>query len=59
MLGSTRDMTPWFVPSPTLGMPNMGGPMVTDGGLAFVGAFFLPSAARHSLTKEFQSVRLR
>ena len=38
MLGSTRDMTPWFVPSPTLGMPNMGGPMVTDGGLAFVGA---------------------
>jgi quinoprotein glucose dehydrogenase len=38
MLGSTRDMTPWFVPSPTLGMPNMGGPMVTDGGLAFIGA---------------------
>ena len=38
MLGSTRDMTPWFVPSPTLGMPNMGGPMVTDGGLVFIGA---------------------
>lgn len=38
MLGSTRDMTPWFVPSPTLGMPNMGGPIVTDGGLAFIGA---------------------
>jgi quinoprotein glucose dehydrogenase len=38
MLGSTRDMTPWFVPAPTLGMPNMGGPMVTDGGLAFIGA---------------------
>jgi quinoprotein glucose dehydrogenase len=38
MLGSTRDMTPWFVPSPTLGMPNMGGPIVTGGGLAFIGA---------------------
>jgi quinoprotein glucose dehydrogenase len=38
MLGSTRDMTPWFVPAPTLGMPNMGGPMVTDGGLVFIGA---------------------
>jgi quinoprotein glucose dehydrogenase len=38
MLGSTRDMTPWFVPSSTLGMPNMGGPIVTDGGLAFIGA---------------------
>jgi quinoprotein glucose dehydrogenase len=38
MLGSTRDMTPWFVPSPTLGMPNMGGPIITDGGLAFIGA---------------------
>lgn len=38
MLGSTRDMTPWFVPSPTIGMPNMGGPIVTDGGVAFIGA---------------------
>lgn len=38
MLGSTRDMTPGFVPSPTLGMPNMGGPIITDGGLAFIGA---------------------
>jgi quinoprotein glucose dehydrogenase len=38
MLGSTRDMTPWFIPAPTLGMPNMGGPMVTDGGLAFIAA---------------------
>jgi len=38
MLGSTRDMTPWFVPAPTLGMPNMGGPIVTDGGLVFIGA---------------------
>lgn len=38
MLGSTRDKTPWFVPSSTLGMPNMGGPIVTAGGLAFVAA---------------------
>lgn len=38
MLGSTRDVTPWFVPSRTIGMPNMGGPMVTAAGLAFVGA---------------------
>lgn len=38
MLGSTRDMTPWFVPSRTIGMPNMGGPMVTAGGLVFIGA---------------------
>ena len=38
MLGSTRDMTPWFVPSPTLGMPNMGGPIITDGGVVFIGA---------------------
>jgi MHS family proline/betaine transporter-like MFS transporter len=33
--------------------------LAAAGGLAFVGAFFLPNAARHSLTKEFQSVRLR
>jgi quinoprotein glucose dehydrogenase len=38
MLGSTRDVTPWFVPSRTIGMPNMGGPMVTASGLAFIGA---------------------
>jgi quinoprotein glucose dehydrogenase len=38
MLGSTRDKTPWFVPPRTIGMPNMGGPMVTAGGLAFIGA---------------------
>ncbi|HMN45042.1 MAG TPA: pyrroloquinoline quinone-dependent dehydrogenase [Povalibacter sp.] len=38
MLGSTRDKTPWFVPSATLGMPNMGGPIATAGGLAFIGA---------------------
>lgn len=38
MLGSTRDMTPWFVPGRTIGMPNMGGAIVTDGGLAFIAA---------------------
>ncbi|HEY0940911.1 MAG TPA: pyrroloquinoline quinone-dependent dehydrogenase [Steroidobacter sp.] len=38
VLGSTRDRTPWFVPSRTIGMPNMGGPLVTAGGLVFVGA---------------------
>jgi quinoprotein glucose dehydrogenase len=38
VLGSTRDRTPWFVPARTIGMPNMGGPMVTAGGLVFIGA---------------------
>ena len=38
MLGSTRDVTPWFVPARTIGMPNMGGPIVTAGGLAFIAA---------------------
>jgi quinoprotein glucose dehydrogenase len=38
VLGSTRDSTPWFVPSRTIGMPNMGGPLVTAGGLVFIGA---------------------
>jgi quinoprotein glucose dehydrogenase len=38
MLGSTADKSPRFLPSPTLGMPNMGGPMATAGGLVFIGA---------------------
>jgi quinoprotein glucose dehydrogenase len=38
MLGSTADKAPWFLPAPTLGVPNMGGPMVTAGGLVFIGA---------------------
>ena len=37
-LGSTKDVTPWFVPSRNLGMPNLGGPIVTAGGLVLVGA---------------------
>ena len=38
MLGSTRDVTPWFVPARTIGMPHMGGPIVTAGGLTFIAA---------------------
>jgi quinoprotein glucose dehydrogenase len=38
VLGSTRDRTPWFVPARTIGMPNLGGPIVTAGGLVFVAA---------------------
>jgi quinoprotein glucose dehydrogenase len=37
-LGSTRDLTPWFVPSRTIGVPSMGGPIVTATGLIFIGA---------------------
>jgi len=37
-LGSTRDLTPWFIPSRTLGLPNLGGPIITGGGLVFVAA---------------------
>lgn len=37
-LGSTRDKTPRFFPSATLGMPNLGGPLITAAGLAFVAA---------------------
>jgi len=37
-LGSTAGFTPWFLPAREFGMPNMGGPIVTAGGLVFVGA---------------------
>jgi quinoprotein glucose dehydrogenase len=37
-LGSTEDLAPFFVPTRTLGTPGMGGPIVTAGGLIFVGA---------------------
>jgi len=37
-LGSTRDLAPFFVPPRTLGTPNLGGPIVTAGGLIFIGA---------------------
>lgn len=38
MLGSSRDHTPWFVPPRNIGMPNLGGPLVTAAGLAFIAA---------------------
>ena len=37
-LGSTEGFAPWFVPSREIGMPNMGGPIVTASGIIFVGA---------------------
>jgi quinoprotein glucose dehydrogenase len=37
-LGSTEGFTPWFAPVRDFGMPNMGGPIATAGGLVFVGA---------------------
>jgi quinoprotein glucose dehydrogenase len=36
-LGSTENLTPWFVPVRDFGTPNMGGPVVTAGNLVFVG----------------------
>jgi len=36
-LGSTRNLTPWFVPERDFGTPNMGGPIITAGDLVFVG----------------------
>lgn len=37
-LGSTQDLAPFFVPTRNLGTPNLGGPIVTAGGLVFIGA---------------------
>ncbi len=37
-LGSTQGLMPWFVPSRDFGLPNMGGPIATAGGLVFIGA---------------------
>ena len=37
-LGSTENLTPWFVPVRDFGTPSMGGPIVTAGNLVFVGA---------------------
>jgi quinoprotein glucose dehydrogenase len=37
-LGSTEDLAPFFVPTRTLGTLTMGGPIMTAGGLIFVGA---------------------
>jgi quinoprotein glucose dehydrogenase len=37
-LGSTEGRGPWFAPSRTFGVPNMGGPIATAGDLIFVAA---------------------
>ena len=37
-LGSAQGLMPWFVPSRDFGLPNMGGPIATAGGLVFIGA---------------------
>jgi quinoprotein glucose dehydrogenase len=36
-LGSTENLTPWFLPARDFGTPNLGGPIVTAGNLVFVG----------------------
>jgi quinoprotein glucose dehydrogenase len=35
-LGSTENLTPWFMPERDFGTPNLGGPIVTAGNLVFV-----------------------
>jgi quinoprotein glucose dehydrogenase len=35
-LGSTENLTPWFMPVRDFGTPNLGGPVVTAGNLVFV-----------------------
>jgi quinoprotein glucose dehydrogenase len=37
-LGTSRDLLPAFLPSRNFGTPNLGGPMVTAGGLIFIAA---------------------
>jgi quinoprotein glucose dehydrogenase len=37
-LGSTGNLTPWFLPARDFGTPHMGGPIITAGNLVFVGA---------------------
>ena len=37
-LGTLEDVAPFFVPKRTVGVPNIGGPIVTAGGLIFIGA---------------------
>jgi len=37
-LGTLRDLAPVPVPPITLGIPNLGGPLLTGGGLVFIGA---------------------
>jgi quinoprotein glucose dehydrogenase len=35
-LGSTENLTPWFLPVRDFGTPNLGGPIITAGNLVFV-----------------------
>ena len=35
-LGSTENLTPWFMPVRDFGTPNLGGPIITAGNLVFV-----------------------
>jgi len=37
-LGTTEDLAPFFVPTRALGTPSAGGPIVTAGGVIFIGA---------------------
>ena len=37
-LGTLEDVVPFFIPKKTIGVPNIGGPIVTAGGLIFIGA---------------------
>jgi quinoprotein glucose dehydrogenase len=37
-LGSTEGVAPWWLPVREFGMPNLGGPVITAGNLAFIGA---------------------
>ena len=37
-LGTIADLAPAFVPNFAWGVPGMGGPMITGGGLVFIGA---------------------
>lgn len=37
-LGTTRDITPWYMPHLRLGVPNIGGSIITGSGLIFIGA---------------------
>lgn len=37
-LGSTKGFAPWFLPARDIGMPNLGGAIVTAGGIILIGA---------------------
>ncbi len=37
-LGTTKGLTPWFIPGIKYGVPNIGGSLITASGLIFIGA---------------------